>query len=124
MRELISTEGIVRIFDKGEEAICMEHNCFSQADYAIVQTDILDTINTETLLLNGFSFHDRKLHMEINLEKTSEQRKRIVGNIKNFSMHEKSEITEETYILACQVFRHDRRFHLEHHFNQKLANAV
>lgn len=124
MRELVSKEGIVQIYERKEKVCGGGYNCFGGVDYTIVQTDILDIDKAEMLLSNNFLFHDRKFRMEINIEETGEIRNKRVKRVKALSMCEKNELTEEIYILACQVFNFDRRFHLEHRFNQQLANAM
>ncbi len=123
LRELISEDRVVHIYSLFEK---VSNLSYMTADYIISQVENLNTLEAEKLLLNGFSFHDRKLRVEINIKETERIRNNLEGKKDFFELQVSGGegISEEMYVLACKTLNKDKRFHLEYNFDQSLANQV
>lgn len=87
--------------------------------YRIQRTDSLDVTRGMQLQEAGYCFHDRVFNVEIvRTEKDAvvfpQGVECVISEVK----------TDDLYKLATEAFSHDRRFHLEKDWNQRMANHV
>lgn len=105
----------VRYYDH-DEAFAAD----GEADYIIVRTYPEDTARIIQLEDAGFSFHNRTMLCEIQLDRLNPDLVKLVrGDVRKTAA-----LPEEICAVADKAFTMDRRFHLDKGFNQMLAGRI
>ena len=93
----------------------------SRTDYIIARTSPENVERIIQLEKAGFSFHNRTILCEINLDRLNPD---LVKLLRGDVRKKTAVLPDEIYDVASKAFTTDRRFHLEKRFNQSLANRV
>lgn len=106
---------VVNHIEKGEKL-----DLFDDSEYYLAKADVFDADRMTELRNDGFVFHERFLDYIISPEKLNQNFVKMV----RADVRQDSVISDEMVELACRSFIHDRRFHLEVHYNQEFANRI
>ncbi len=88
-----------------------------EEQFALVRTKPEDIRRIRELEQAGFTFHNRMLTMEVNLQKWDQGLERCI----RYECRYLEEVSQDMYGLACLAFVRDRRFHLKREFDQTFA---
>ena len=95
-----------------------------QYDYVMLRINVREPEKTRNLIHHGFSFHDRYLKMEINIEKTSEVRESLAKKTPPFFLSASHDFEPVMLDMACQAYAFDRRYHLGAGYDNDMAREM
>ena len=94
-----------------------------EAEYVVARTDCRNTEAVARLIKAGFCFHDRRLKMEIRINRARQSYEMGAGGI-GIAVEETRSFPWEMFEAACVAFDMDRRFHLDIGYDRMKAAEV
>lgn len=94
------------------------------SDYSVIKVAPDDSEKKDILLSHQYEFLDRVFDMIVDLESTKVIRDAKNRNVDGIIFDSVPEITEQMILMAYEVYKTDRRFHLKRDFDQYEANKV
>ncbi len=119
MLEIVCEDYNIDIYDCGEDY--PEKINYTKTTYVILRRDCHDPQRAE-IEACGFRFHDRILRMRIDPNNTKAHREAISQKLIDMPISVTDSLDTAMYDLACRVYKHDRRFHLDEQYDMELAS--